>query len=373
MIPYGKQTINRDDVKKVSDVFKGNWLTQGPKILEFEKALAKYCQAKYVLAVSSGTSALLLAYMALGIKKGDEVITTPLTFAATSNCLYHLGAVPVFCDINPNTLDINVDLIEKKITKRTKAIVAVDFAGLPCDWDKIKRIAKKHNLFTVSDSAHSLGGAYKGKKVGTLADITCFSFHPVKLITTGEGGAVITNDKKLFERMKLLQHHGVNKIPSKGGWYYEIKEPGFNFRITDIQSALGISQLKRIKQFLLKRKQIVKMYNAAFSDTLELILPKEPKGYLSAWHLYPLRFNLKAKKKDVYDFLRKQGIGVQVHYLPLHLHQFYKKEYGYKKGDFVQAEKYYSQAFSLPLYPTLKEKEIKQVILAVKKTVKRFK
>jgi len=375
MIPYGKQTIEKDDIKAVLDAMRGDWLTQGPKVLEFEKALAKYGNVKYALAVSSGTTALQLAYMALGLKQGDEVITTPLTFAATSNCLAHLKAQPVFCDISPETLNINYGLIEKKITRKTKAISAVDFAGLPCDWDKIKKIAKKYNLYTVADACHSLGALYKGRKVGSLADITCLSFHPVKLITTAEGGAVLTNNKKLYQKMALLRHHGVKKFPQKGGWYYEVTEIGFNGRITDIQCALGLSQLKKINRFLQKRRQIIKMYNRAFVNIKELVLPKEPRGYQSAWHLYVLQFDktrIKVSKKQIYNFLREQGIGVQAHYLPLHLHSFYRNYYGYKKGDFPEAEKYYQQAFSLPLYPTLKANEIAKVIKAVKLAITKY-
>ncbi len=369
MIPYGKQFIDDDDIKAVVDVLKGDWLTCGPKVLEFEEKLAEYCGAKYAVAVSSGTGALELSYMAIGIKQGDEVITTPLTFAATTNALIYLGAKPVFVDVEPDSLNIDPSLIEKAITEKTKAIAIVDFAGRPCEIDKINEIAKKHNLFVIEDGAHSIGAEYKGNKVGGLVDLTCFSFHPVKAMTTGEGGAVLTNNKEFYERMKALRHQGVVKKPEKGGWYYEIEEPSHNFRITDFQCALGISQLKKLDNFITKRRDIARQYNEAFAGIQEMILPRQGEDMKSAWHIYPIQFKLdrlKMNRRELFDSFKEQGIGVQVHYMPLHLHPFYQKAFGYQAGDFKIAEGYYEQAITIPLYPTMTDEDVKKVIDTVK-------
>jgi len=254
-IPYAKQWLDKRDIRAVLKVLDSDWLTQGPLVSKFEQAMAKSTRARYALALNSGTAALHLAYLAAGIKAGDEVITTPLTFAATSNTLIHIGARPVFVDIDPETLTIDYRKIEERVTKKTKAIACVDFAGHPCEYDEIGRIAKKHNLAVIDDAAHSLGSQYKEKPIGSIADITTLSFHPVKTITTGEGGMLLTNNKAYYERAKNLRHHGIVKKPIKGPWYYEIKEPGFNYRITDIQCALGLSQLKKLAMFLSKQEK----------------------------------------------------------------------------------------------------------------------
>lgn len=373
-IPYGRQWIDKKDIAEVVKVLKSDWLTQGSKVEEFEKAVAKYCQAKYAVAFSSGTAALHAAYFAIGLKKEDEIITSPLTFAATANTAVFFGAKPVFADIDIETLNINPEEIEKKITKKTKAITAVDFAGHPCDYDKIFKIAKKHNLLVIEDAAHSLGSEYKGKKIGSLADLTVFSFHPVKNITTGEGGMVLTDRKDFYDKMKAFRHHGINKKPELGGWYYEIETPGQNYRLTDIQSALGLSQLKKIGKFIAKRREIAKQYSRELKNIKEIILPQEKDFVKTAWHIYPIQLKLeklKAGRRTIFDKLRKQGIGVQVHYMPLHLHPFYKNNYGYKKGDFPIAEKYYERAVTLPLFPKMTSQEIRKVISAVKKIISR--
>ncbi len=375
MIPYGKQSIDEDDIAEVVKVLKGDWLTCGPKVAEFEEKLAEYCGAKYAVAVNSGTGALELSYMAIGLKPGDEVITTPLTFAATSNAFIYLGAKPVFVDIDAGSLNIDIGLIEQAITPQTKAIAIVDFAGRPCEFDKINEIAQKHNLFVVADGAHAIGASYKGRRVGGLVDFTTFSFHPVKAITTGEGGAVLTNSKEFYEKMKVLRHHGVVKKPEQGGWCYQIEEPGHNFRITDFQCALGISQLKKLDKFIAKRRDIVQKYNQAFKGIKEIILPSEGEDMKSAWHIYPIQFDLaklKVGRKELFDSFKEQGIGVQVHYMPLHLHPFYQKAFGYKQGDFKVAEKYYEQAITIPLYPTMTDEEVEKVIATVKALVSQY-
>lgn len=367
LIPYGHQWIDDKDVKEVAKVLKSDWITQGPKVKEFEKKVAKYCGAKYGVAVSSGTSALQVAYTAAGIKVGDEVITTPLTFAATSNCLVFNGAKPVFADIEADTLNIDPKEIEKKISKKTKAIAPVDFAGQPCDYEKILKIAKKYKLLIIEDGAHALGSKYKRKKVGSFADLTILSFHPVKTITTGEGGMVLTNRKDFYEKLKVLRNHGIVKKSAKDGWYYEIENPSFNFRLTDFQSALGISQLKKINKFIQRRREIVKKYNQAFKDIKEIIRPTERKEVKSAWHIYPIQ--VKANRKKIFEALQKEGILVQVHYLPLHLQPFYRKKFGYKLGDFPRAEKYYQGAITLPLFPKMTNKEVDRVIKTVRKII----
>ena len=375
-IPYGHQWIDNKDIQEVVKVLESDWITQGPKTEEFERALAKYCKVKYAVVVSSGTTALHSAYTIARIKSGDEVITTSLTFAATANVIFHCGGKPVFVDIEEDTLNIDPKKIERKITKNTKAIVPVDFAGHPCDYDEIRRIAIKHKLLIIEDAAHALGSEYKGRKIGSFADLTILSFHPVKAISTGEGGAILTNNKNFYEKLKLFRHHGIVKKPEKGGWYYEIESPGYNFRITDFQCALGISQLKKINKFIKKRREIVKKYNEAFRDIKEIIIPTERDYVKSAWHIYPIQLRLeklKVDRKKIFEELRKKGLGVQVHYLPIHLQPFYRKKFGYKKGDFPIAESYYERAITLPLFPRMTSKEVNRAIKTIKKTINFYK
>lgn len=368
-IPYGHQSIDNEDIKEAVRALKSEWLTQGPKVKEFEEAMADYCGTKYALAVSSGTAALHLAYLAAGIKNGDEIITTPLTFAATSNMAALCGAKPVFADIKSDTLNINPQEIEKRITSKTKVIAPVDFAGRPCDYDEILKIAKKRNLLVVEDACHSLGSKYKGKKVGSFADMTVLSFHPVKTITSGEGGMILTNNENFYEKLKILRHHGIIKRPENGPWYYEIENLGFNYRLTDFQSALGLSQLKKLDKFVRARKIIVKKYNEAFKDTREIIIPEEKNDTESARHIYAIQLRLellKIGRREIFEELQKKGIGVQVHYVPLHLHPFYQREFGYKKGDFPVAENYYNRAITLPLFPKMTDKDIDRIIKTTK-------
>ena len=367
-IPYGHQWIGVDDIGEVAKVLKSDWLTQGPKVEEFERAVARYCKAKYAVAVSSGTSALYMAYMAAGIKEGDEVITTPLTFAATANMLFFCGAKPIFVDIQKDTLNIDYLEIEKRITEKTKAIAIVDFAGHPCDFDEILKIAKEHKLLVIEDACHALGAKYKGKKIGSFADMTVLSFHPVKHITTGEGGMILTDSKDFYDKLKVLRSHGIIKKPEKGSWYYEINNPSFNFRISDIQCALGVSQLKKIDRFLGRRKEIAKMYNKSLGDINEIILPTERDYVKSAWHLYAIQVQGIDRRK-FFERLHKEGILVQVHYMPLHMHPFYQNKFGYKLGDFPVAEKYYENAITLPLFPKMIDSDVKRVIETVKKVI----
>jgi len=376
LIPYGHQWIDQRDIEEVVKVLKTDWITQGPKIEEFEKSVAKYCGAKYAVAVSSGTAALHAAYATAGIKAGDEVITTPLTFAATAYTITFLGAKPVFADIEEDTLNIDPKKIEKKITKKTKAIAPVDFAGQPCNYEEILKIAKKYKLLVIEDAAQSFGAEYKGKRIGSFADLTTLSFHPVKTITTGEGGMILTNNKGFYEKLKVFRHHGIIKKPERGSWYYEIKNLGHNFRITDFQCALGLSQLKKIGKFIKRRREIVARYNKAFKDIEEIILPVEKKDRKSAWHLYIIQLSLeklKTNRKKIFEKFQKEGVGVQVHYLPLHLQPFFQRKFGYKIGDFPIAEKYYQRAITLPLFPAMREEDITRVIKIVKEMIQFYK
>lgn len=372
IIPYGQQWIDSKDIKEVVKVLRTNWITQGPKIDEFEKSVARYCRVKYGVAISSGTTALYAAYAVAGISSGDEVITTPLTFAATTNGVIYCGGKPMFVDINPDTFNIDPMLIEKAITSKTKAIAPVDFAGRPCDYNKISKIAKQHKLLIIEDASHALGSIYKGKKTGGLADMTVLSFHPVKTITTGEGGMVLTNNKTFYQKLKNFRHHGAIKKPKRGPWYYEIEELGYNFRITDFQCALGLSQLKKLDKFIKRRREIVEHYNKAFKDIEEIIIPSEEKNAKSAWHIYPIQLcleKLKVGRKKIFEELQQAGLGVQVHYMPLHLHPFYRKKFNYKSGDFPMAERYYEREITLPLFPKMTNMEVNRVIKIVKETI----
>jgi len=369
-LPYGHQWVGKEDIKAVAKVLKGDWLTQGPIVKEFEKAVAKYCKVRYAVALSSGTAALHAVYFAAGIQKGDEVIMSPLTFAATASTAVLLGAKPVFADIKEDTLNIDPAKVVKRITKKTKAIMAVDFAGNPCDYKELLGIARKHNLLLLEDGAHALGAVWQGRKIGSIADMTVLSFHPVKVITTGEGGMVLTNKKEFAERARMFGNHGIEKILKKGGWYYEIEEPGLNYRITDIQCALGLSQFKKLNFFVRRRNQLARQYKQLLKDMSGLILPIVRKGAKSAWHIYPIQIiEGSAKRKAVFDKLRRQGIGAQVHYMPLHLHPFYKRTFHYKKGDFPKAEQYYDGALSIPLFPAMTNLEQKRVVKVLKEVL----
>lgn len=373
-IPYSRQVIDSADIKEVIKVLKSDWITQGPKIKEFEDALCKYTGAKYAVAVSNGTAALHIACLAAGIKKGDEIITSPITFLASANCILYCGGKPVFADICKDTINIDPEEIGKKVNKKTKAIIPVHFAGHPCDLEEIYKIAKKNNLIVIEDAAHALGAEYKGSKIGACkhSNMTIFSFHPVKSITTGEGGAVLTNNKNLHKKLLLLRNHGVTKEKSMfkaknqestGGWYYEMQELGFNYRITDIQCALGISQLKKVDKFIQRKRQIVKEYNKAFKNNDFFDLPVEKTNIKSSWHLYPIRLKdkYKEKKKEIFTKLREKGIGAQVHYIPVYYQPYYQR-LGYKKNLCIHANDFYQSAVSFPLYSTMANQDIKRAM-----------
>ncbi len=376
-IPYSHQYIDKDDIREVVKVLKSDWLTQGPKIREFEDALCRYTGARYAVAVSSGTAALHITSLAAGIEAGDEVITSPITFIASANCILYCGGRPVFADVEEDTVNIDPRELEKRISKDTKAVIPVHFAGHPVDLESIYSIAKRHGLIVIEDAAHALGAEYKSSKIGSCrySDMTVFSFHPVKSITSGEGGMVLTNRKDLYERLLKFCNHGITKNRDEfendilGPWYYEMQLLGFNYRITDFQCALGLNQLKKLDGFIEKRKQIASDYNRELNKIDEIILPKEKRYAKSSWHIYYIRLKESHKRKVIFDRLRKMGIGVQVHYIPVHLQPYYRKNVGYKKGDYPRAERYYNSAISLPLYPGMTKNDIKRVINTLKRSL----
>jgi UDP-4-amino-4,6-dideoxy-N-acetyl-beta-L-altrosamine transaminase len=374
-IPYGRQWIDQDDIAAVIEVLKSDWITQGPKVEEFEKALADYIGVKYAVTFNSGTSALHAAMFATGVSRGDEVITSPITFVATPNSALYLGGKPVFVDIDLSTYCIDTEKIEPAISKDTKVIAPVDMAGYPVDLHKISKIAHQHDLVVIEDAAHALGAKRDGKMVGQEADMTMFSFHPVKHITTGEGGAIVTNNEEYFEKLTLFRNHGITKDPAKmerndGPWYYEMHELGYNFRLTDIQCALGLSQLKKLDSFIKRRNEIAAVYDEAFADSSEIRIPPKPtlQDSTHAYHLYPILLN-SMDRQHVYGELKKSQIFSQVHYIPIHLQPYYRKNFGFKNGDYPLSEMYYQNVISLPIFPKLTEEEISYVIQTLKRLI----
>jgi UDP-4-amino-4,6-dideoxy-N-acetyl-beta-L-altrosamine transaminase len=382
LLPYGHQWIDEKDIRAVSEVLRSDWITQGPKVAEFEEKFARYVGAKYAVAVNSGTAALHAACFAAKINKDDEAITTPITFVASANCVLYQGGTPVFADIDENTLNIDLGEIKKKITRKSKALIPVDFTGLPVDLEKILQIAKDNDLIIIEDASHALGATYKGRKIGSISDMTIFSFHPVKHITTGEGGMITTNNKEYYERLKLFRTHGITKDKDKllkydGPWYYEMQELGYNYRLTDFQCALGLNQLKKIDKIISRRREIVKKYNSEFKNMLEIKIPQiNPVDSNPAWHIYIIQLNLKRLKvgrREIFEALRAENIGVNVHYIPVHLQLYYQKKFGYHLGDFPRAENYYSRAITLPVFPKMTDKDVDDVIMAAKKVINYYK
>lgn len=367
-IPYGRQIIEQDDIDAVIEVLRSAWITQGPWGGEFEKQVAAYCGVSYAVAFNSGTSALHAAIYAAGIGPGDEVITSPVTFLATANAAVYTGARPVFVDMDINSYCIDPQLIEVAITARSRAIVPVDYAGYPVDMSVIKEIARKHNLLIIEDAAHALGARRQGRAVGQDADMSILSFHPVKHITTGEGGMVLTNNPELQERLRGFRSHGIVRDASRmmenyGPWYYEMQSLGYNFRLSDIQAALGISQLKKLENFVEERQRIARYYDRAFAGMKQLNIPPQPvAGDRHAYHLYPLLLSSGIDRRKLFSYLRERKIGVQVHYIPVHLQPYYRKNYAYGPGDFPVAEDFYRREISLPIFPGLKREEQDYVI-----------
>jgi len=367
-IPYGKQWIGPQEEKAVLKVLRSARITQGPVIERFEKEVAKKVGAQYGVAVSNGTAALHLACLALKLKPGDEVITSPISFLASSNCVLYAGAQPVFADIDPATLCLNPQDVLKKINRKTKAILTVDMAGHPSEMDQLNKLAKKHKLAIIEDASHALGARYKNKPVGSLADMSIFSFHPVKSITTGEGGVITTHKPELYHALISLRNHGI--IRDKNGfqpWYYEMQELGLNYRITDFQCAMGLTQLKKLNGFIQKRKKIAGIYQKQLKNLPWLKLPSEAKGSQSSWHLFPVQINFKKipiDRTQMFARFKKAGIGLQVHYIPIYKQPYYQR-LGYKKAQCPEAEKYYEGCVSLPIFPKMRPQEINRVIREV--------
>ena len=368
-IPYGRPVIDEEDIQAVIEVLRSGWITTGPKVVEFEKAVADFVGAKEAVAVSNGTAALHTAIHAAGIGPGDEVILPPITFVATANAVLYCGGTPVFADVDPGTLLIDPAKVAEKITSNTKAIVAVDYAGQPCDYDALKDIARRRDLLVVADACHALGAEYKDEKVGTLADLTVFSFHPVKHITTGEGGMVVADNPKLAEKMRRFRNHGIaadyHQRAEHGTWFYEMVELGHNYRITDFQCALGISQLKKLPQWIEKRREIVDSYASRFKNMPGIRPLDISSDVFHSFHLYVVRLDLdrlSVSRRKIFFELRNNGIGVNVHYIPVHLHPFYMERLGSRKGDCPVAEAAYEQIFTLPLYPSMSDDDIAYVV-----------
>ena len=382
MISYGKQSIDQTDIDAVVKILKGDWLTQGPAVQTFENDLQNYFGAKHVCAVANGTAALHLSGLALGWQKDDIVITSPITFLATANCIVYAGATPDFVDIDPATYTIDPSLVEEKVKayqssgKKVKAIIGVDYAGHPCDWKALREIANKYELQLVNDNCHALGATYLDDKQYAVkyADLVIQSYHPVKHLTTGEGGAVLTNNSELDEKIRRLRTHGMTKDNSKFSiqhqslnepWYYEMHELGYNYRITDFQCALGSNQLKKLDRFVQKRRKISKRYDDSFSNIENIKIPELLSNVEPSYHLYPLQIDFKKllfSKVELFERMKKAGINLQVHYIPIHLQPFYKKNYGFQQGDFPISERFYQNELSLPIYPDLSDKNVSLVI-----------
>src|SRR5271156_4407570 len=376
MLPYGRQSISEDDIRAVVDVLRSDWLTTGPKVAEFEEALAARVGAKYAVAFSSGTAALHGAAFAAGLKPGDEAITSPLTFAATANCVLYQGARPVFADVSPDTLNLDADRLAERITPNTRAVLPVDYAGHPADLDPILALAEHHGLTVIEDACHALGAEYKGRRAGSIAHMSVFSFHPVKHVATGEGGMVTTDRADLAESLRRFRNHGISSDArtrqASGQWHYEMVLLGFNYRLTDVACALGISQLKKLEANLARRREIAARYTAAFRNLPGVVAPGVRPDVNPAWHLYPVRVNTSQLNRDrahVFRALRAENIGVNVHYIPVHLHPYYRDRFGHRAGEYPVAEDAYGRLISLPMFHGMTDDDVGDVVRAVCKVI----
>jgi perosamine synthetase len=376
LLPYGRQWLDHDDIAAVVEVLRSDWLTTGPSIGEFERAFAAACGAREAVALSSGTAALHASMHVLGIGPGDEVIVSPLTFAASANCVLFQSATPVFADVSPDTLLLDPEQVERKIGPRTRAIIAVDYAGHPCDYDSLRDIADQHGLALVADACHALGGRYRGRPVGSLADLTVFSLHPVKHITTGEGGVITTDDSELASRARLFRSHGIacdhRQREESGSWFYEMVELGYNYRITDFQCALGLSQLRKLGMWIDRRRAIAE----ALAKHISAIPGIEPLGVRDdvrhAYHLFVVRVAPALGRARLFAALRAEGIGVNVHYIPVHLHPYYRNVLGTGLGLCPIAEHAYDEILSLPIFPQMTDADVDDVVNAVGKVTRAY-
>ncbi len=379
VLPYGRHAITEDDIQAVVRVLRSPWITTGPQVNAFEEAIAAQVGAKHAVAFSSGTAALHAAVFAAGLGPGDEAITTPLTFCATANCVLYQGATPKFADVSSDTLTMDPDCVTKRITGRTKALLPVDYAGHPADVDALLALADRHGLVVIEDACHALGAAWRGKQIGSLSHLTVFSFHPVKHITTGEGGMVTTNNPRSARRLRMFRNHGIesdaNLRRAHGEWYYEMRELGYNYRLSDIGCALGISQLRRLESILARRRQIAEAYTAAFRTLEALEIPTVRPDVEPAWHLYPIRLRLErltGNRKQVFQALRKRRIGVQVHFIPVHLQPYYRNRFGYRRGECPVAEDAYDCLISLPIFPGMTDQDVTDVIDSVREVLQNY-
>ena len=380
-IYYGRQWIDEDDVQAVTEVLRSSFITCGPKVDEMERTLKEYTGAEYAVAVSNGTAALHCACMAAGIGPGDQVITTPLTFAASANCVLYCGAAPVFADIDPETYNIAPESIRAHITEKTKAVIAVDFTGQAVRHKEIRAICEEFQLVFIEDAAHAIATKYKGKQVGSLADLTTFSFHPVKTITGGEGGAVLTNSEAFYQKLMLARTHGITREEGQmehpiqeGPWWYEQVTLGYNYRLTDFQAALIVSQMKKLDRFAARRKEIAERYNEAFSEIPELTLQREIPESDTCRHLYMIRLkleNLKCSRREFFDAMGEENVQCQIHYIPVYWFPYYQR-LGYEKGLCPNAEEVYQGIMSIPIYPAMTDQDVTDVIHAVKKVVENY-
>jgi UDP-4-amino-4,6-dideoxy-N-acetyl-beta-L-altrosamine transaminase len=369
-IPYGRQSIDEEDINSVVSVLKSDWLTTGPKVPEFEEQIAHYVGSRYAVAVNSGTSALDIAVQALNLPKGSEVITTAFTFAATSNAILYHNLIPVFADIEQESRNIDPNQIRRNITSKTKAILFVDYAGQPCRIAEIKEIADEYDLRLIEDACHAFGASYKGKKIGTFADMTVFSFHPVKPITTGEGGAVVTDNEWYAKRLRLLRSHGIDKeSPDRGGlntgWAYDMVELCRNYRMTDIQAALGISQIKKIDSFITKRNELARLYTEMLGNIPFIEIPSKIEDIVHGWHLYTILLR-NMDRNRFFSYMKKNKIGVNVHYIPIYRFSYYQKNLPTNPNNFLVTEDVFKRIITLPLYPALTEQELDYVVETIK-------
>lgn len=378
LLPYGRQSIDEADIQAVVETLRSDWLTTGPRIAEFEEAFAARTGARHAVSFSSGTAALHAAAFTAGLESGDEAITSPLTFVATANCVLYQGAVPVFADVSPDTLNLDPEQAAARITSRTRVLLPVDYAGHPADLELILELAERHGLVVIEDACHAAGAEYKGRPVGSLAHMTVFSFHPVKHIATGEGGMVTTDNPKFAETLRRFRNHGISsearQRQSAGQWQYEMVLLGFNYRLSDMACALGIQQLKKLEANLARRRQIAARYTAAFREVTDVVPPAVRPDVNPAWHLYPIRLGvkLKADRGQVFQALRAENIGVNVHYIPVHRHPYYSERFGYRGGEYPVAEDAYERLITLPMFHGMCDQDVEDVIRAVDKVMSHF-
>jgi perosamine synthetase len=375
-LPYGKQSIDEGDIAAVVETLRSDWLTTGPKVGEFEEAFAAWVGARYAVSFSSGTAALHGGIFAAGLGVGDEAITSPLTFAATANCVLYQGGKPVFADVGEDTLNIDPQCVSKRVTPRTKALLPVDYAGHPADLDELHKIADYHGLVVIEDACHALGAEHRGRRVGSISQMTVFSFHPVIQLSTGEGGMVATDNPRFADTLRKFRNHGISSEArdrqAQGQWHYEMVLLGFNYRLTDIACALGLRQLSKLESNLARRREIAAKYNESLRELSGITLPTVRDNAVPAWHLYPLRLHLdsfSAGRAEIFHALRAENIGVNVHYIPVHLHPYYRERFGYKAGDYPTAESAYERLISLPMFHGMTDRDVDDVVCALEKVM----